>query len=535
MVETTRANPGLFRRLWRSVGSDRVKLQRFSLNAYGKLPIYKDFISTGLTDPAAREFKTWLDRAFSHRWSVDENYRDVEIAPHSFLFRLPDGKGFVAGSLWGSSDEGGLRRFPFTLFLSFPAGQAAADPLTAVEYLSLLEARARDLREQYGSGASLASFHQTYRGASLDCPLKTRDQIRREIHESDPGVLLSTFAESILGADGASAWPSLLEELSRASSDGAGAIRLPLGGALPRHRELEFWLLWIAQQDRTRRRPPCGILYPSGAILGRTAIFFRELKAEDIFLLHSARVEGTDVFELPTLAAPSAEPAPEPAASEASALAAVESSESEKPRIEAAVAAAELEPSSVTQPEADPEPLVPESAALDTPFLEAEAPASEEAASGLVAEPLLIDAEGRPRLTQAPFRPSSESPIPAEVDASLRAPEAATAAAEGVSATPAAEPPTETEAVPSPAADMESPIPAEVASLRPPEAATAAVEEASAPPAAEPPTDTEVVPFPAENVSEVTTSSPPSVSGVAASASAAPTGWDRPLFAILEA
>src|SRR5215813_9661547 len=215
MVETTRDTPGLFRRLWRSVGSERVKLQRFGLNAYGKLPIYKDFISTGLTDPAAREFRAWLDRGFSHRWSVDDNYRDVAIEPHSFLFRLPDGKGFVAGSLWGSTDEGGLRRFPFTLFLSFPAGQSAADPLTAVEYLSLVEARARDLREQYGAGGSLASLYQTYRGASLDCPLKTPDQIRREIQESAPETPLSTFAESIFGVSGASAWPSLLDEITR--------------------------------------------------------------------------------------------------------------------------------------------------------------------------------------------------------------------------------------------------------------------------------------------------------------------------------
>src|SRR5262249_29762772 len=219
---------------------------------------------TGLTDPAAREFRTWLDRGFSHRWSVDENYRDVNIEPHSFLFRLPDGKGCVAGSLWGSTDEGGLRRFPFTLFLSFPAGQAAADPLAAVEYLALVEARARDIREKFGAGGSLASLYQTYRGASLGCPLKTRDQIPREVQASDAEIPLSTFAQSILGPPAATAWPALLEQVSGPSSERVGAIRLPLGGALPRVRELEFWLLWIARQERTKRRPFCGVLYPNG-------------------------------------------------------------------------------------------------------------------------------------------------------------------------------------------------------------------------------------------------------------------------------
>src|SRR5262245_1332620 len=178
MSDSSHERPGLFQRLWR--GSDKVKTVRYPLNAYGKLPIYKDFISTGLTDVPAREFRSWLDKGFSHRWSVDENYRQTEIPSHSFLFRLPDGKGCVAGSLWGSSDQGGLRKFPFTLFVSFPSGQTASDPVTALEYLSPLERRCRELRDQFGPGASLASLYQAYRGAQFDCPLKSRELILKE-------------------------------------------------------------------------------------------------------------------------------------------------------------------------------------------------------------------------------------------------------------------------------------------------------------------------------------------------------------------
>src|SRR5215470_3109326 len=117
--------PGLFRRLLGGDKSEKVRTARYPLQAYGKLPIYKDFISVGLTDPAAREFRQWIDRGYSYRWAENEAYRETIIPSHGFLLRLPDSRACVAGVLWGSSDEGGLRTFPFAVFLSFPTGQPA--------------------------------------------------------------------------------------------------------------------------------------------------------------------------------------------------------------------------------------------------------------------------------------------------------------------------------------------------------------------------------------------------------------------------
>src|SRR5450755_3035283 len=153
---------GLLRRLWGG-GPEKTKTARLAVSAYGKLPIYKDFISSGMTDAPAREFWGWLDKGFSHRWSTDEACQNVDVPPHSFLLRMPDCKGYVAGSLWGSSDEGGLRKFPFALFFSFPKDHPASDPVAAVEYLGELERRASELRFLFGPGASLSSFYQSYR------------------------------------------------------------------------------------------------------------------------------------------------------------------------------------------------------------------------------------------------------------------------------------------------------------------------------------------------------------------------------------
>lgn len=505
MSDSTPANPGLFRRLW--AGSEKVRTARYGLNAYGKLPIYKDFISTGLTEPAAREFRNWLDRGFSHRWSVDDRYRHAEIASHSFLFRLPDGKGCVAGSLWGSSDEGGLRRFPFTLFVSFPPGQAAADPLTAVEYLSLLDTRCQDLRDRFGPGASLASLYQAYRGAQFDCPLKSRTQIEREARSGGSSVALSEFAEAVLGAASASDWPGYVEEVAGAfasASDAAGAVRIPLGGALPRAREVEFWLLWMARHGRKGKAPVCGLLYPSGSGPGRATLFFRDLRPDDFFLLHPARTEGMDVRELPGLVAvtnAAEEVSPPAIAIQVKAAAvALQPEAKQAPIAEAPVApeaVAPVDTSSVAAQEAAIEEVAasPGSASaagaiLEAPFAEAETPAPGEAPGQPQTEPPLLDTGGRPRLTQAPFELAALADT-----APSEAPEL-----------PPAEPASEPVHTAAPELEAQAPSVVLPAIEMPPE-------DAPAPPAVAP------VESPVPVAVMVT----------------APSGWDRPVFELLDA
>ncbi|HXM80205.1 MAG TPA: TagF domain-containing protein, partial [Thermoanaerobaculia bacterium] len=316
--------PGLLRRLWGG-GPEKTKTFRLSVNAYGKLPIYKDFISSGLTEPAAREFRAWLDKGFSHRWATDDGCRESEIPPYNFLVRLPDSRGCAAGSLWGSSDEGGLRKFPFALFLSFPGAHGAADPIAAVEYLGDLERRASELRFLFGPGASLSSFYQAYRGAELDVPVRSREQVAREFRSELAGFSIGDFAESILGSRAPRAWPQLLAATAAASERG-GALRLPLGGRLPRAREVEFWLLWLERQDAKRRRPVTGVFYPHGHNPGRAVFFFRDVVPDDFLLFHPTRTDLPQIYEaLAHVPATTEAPVPPPRRSEGARPAGAES------------------------------------------------------------------------------------------------------------------------------------------------------------------------------------------------------------------
>jgi len=296
MNEPPPSRPGLFSRfregLRGSAATEKpARIFRFPLPAYGKLPVYKDFIATGLTEPGAREFRSWLDRGFSRRWSVDEEYRSTIIPSHSFLFRLPESKTCVAGTLWGSSDEGGLRKFPFAVFVSFPPGHAAAEPLAALLYLPVLESRAREIRDLFGSAGSLTSFYAKYRGAEVDCPVKPRERLLFEAKEELGAFRISELGESVMGPEAQDLWPGFVTEMERAAAHGleggAGVLRLPIGDGITPARQLKFWMLWLERSAPKRGNSVLGLLYAN--VSGRAAFFFRDLQSEDILLLHPTK------------------------------------------------------------------------------------------------------------------------------------------------------------------------------------------------------------------------------------------------------
>jgi type VI secretion system ImpM family protein len=320
MEDTSPHRPGLFSRLRdglrgaRRPGGEPVRTVRVALNAYGKLPIYKDFISVGLTDPGAREFRTWLDRGFSHRWSADDGYRETEIPRHLFLLRLPESGVLAAGSLWGSRDEGGLRRFPFTLFATLPEGHRAADPLTATESLEAMGRQADAVDRDFGPGGALATFYQAYRGAELEVPVKPSERIRREARADLERLTVSALAGALFGPEAPARWPALLSGLDAfagaSRGEGARAARVPLSGTLPRSRELQFWLLRMARVGAGRN--VTGLLYPAGSGAARATVFLRDLRPEDFLLLHPGRSDYPYAEDLGSVAgaAPSGAAAP---------------------------------------------------------------------------------------------------------------------------------------------------------------------------------------------------------------------------------
>ena len=286
------------------------KLETYALHLYGKLPIYKDFISSGFTEEGSKDFRDWLGNGFSRRWSLLEEYKGTEIPLHTFLLPLPGGKRSVAGVLWGSHDEGGLRQFPFTLFAVVPQGRPVADPFVALSYLEVFEERAAYIRRNFRHGRTVSSFYESFRGARIEVPVKRPARIAEGVEKEAKGVTLGDFAESLLGPAAPAEWARFVSRVrsSCANSGGAGAVRIPLGNLLPAELQVQIWLSWLSREGVLEEGAPVGSLVCRTGGRSRAVLFFRDLRPEDFLLLHP---EATDYeFVEETAAAPGAEGEP---------------------------------------------------------------------------------------------------------------------------------------------------------------------------------------------------------------------------------
>ncbi len=308
------------------------RLETYALHLYGKLPIYKDFISSGLTEEGSKDFRDWLGNGFSRRWSLLEEYKGSEIPLHTFLLPLPGGKRSVAGALWGSHDEGGLRQFPFTLFSVIPQGKPAADPLVALSFLEVFGERAAYIRRNFGQGRTVASFYEAFRGARIEIPVKRLGKIAEGVDKEAKGVTLGDFAESLYGPAAPVEWPKLLARMKKACGhapgDGAGAVRIPLGNLLPAELQVQVWLTWLEAEGVLGDRAPSGTLVCRSGGRSRAVLLFRDLRPEDFLLLHPERTDyefveetspvlpGTGAAEPGGAAPPDGAPAPAPEGAE---------------------------------------------------------------------------------------------------------------------------------------------------------------------------------------------------------------------------
>ena len=277
------------------------KLETYALHLYGKLPIYKDFISSGFTEEGSKDLRDWLGNGFSRRWSVLDEYKGSEIPLHTFLFALPGGKRSVAGALWGSHDEGGLRQFPFMLFSVVPQGRPAADPLVALSFLEVFEERAAYIRRSFLQGRTVASFYESFRGARIEVPVKRLGKIVEGVEKEAKSFTVGDFAESLLGAAAPAEWPRFLARVKAACGhspgEGAGAVRLPLGNLLPAELQVQLWLTWLEGEGVLAGRGPSGTLVCRSGGHSRAVLLFRDLRPEDFLLLHPERTDYEFVEE----------------------------------------------------------------------------------------------------------------------------------------------------------------------------------------------------------------------------------------------
>lgn len=296
--------PDFLSRFRRQSADDPPTTESWPLFAFGKLPVYKDFISAGLTDDVSREFRDWLSNGFSRHWSTRDDFRSAEIPLHAFLIRLPESRKMAAGAIWGSTDQGGLRKFPFALFTILPAGKPAASVLTALDYLSVFESRAREIRRKYDGGGTLAAVYQELRGARIEIPVRPQKQIRARLADALARKRVGPLATALFDSDAETQWAALLSGLDAAArrpTAGAAAFRLPLADGTPPLDQLKLWTVRLLQSSPSGA-VPAGVLYRTSGAAPRGVLFFRDARAEDILLLHPEAIPTDFVEEIPATA-----------------------------------------------------------------------------------------------------------------------------------------------------------------------------------------------------------------------------------------
>ncbi|MCK5375509.1 MAG: DUF2094 domain-containing protein [Acidobacteria bacterium] len=285
-----RARTGLFQRLRQRIGGP--KTVELPVSCYGKLPIYKDFLRDKLAGKDAQAFKRWLDRGISHYWEESDAYRGETIYPHAFLLRFPGTGKYVVGYLWGSHDQGQLRFFPFSAFVSLPAGREAFPSHAVLGALdSIIEAGGRWRQETAGM-SSLEEFVRWSRDLSLQVTFKPEQEITSEILIRAQELTVGEFASSLWIEDADLEWSALMSYLDRhddavKSRPHAAemAARFPSSGRLPLVLQAQYWTLILERFDNRRERP-FQILIPIYEERAGITILLRNLRPDDVFALH---------------------------------------------------------------------------------------------------------------------------------------------------------------------------------------------------------------------------------------------------------
>ncbi len=251
------------------------------VSAYGKLPIYKDFLRHGLAGAEAQALKKWLDRGISKYWAANEAYRDSEIRPHAFLLGFPATGRQVLGYLWGSHDQGGLRRFPFVLFVSLPASSAAA----GLDALGQVAEQGAALRGKLATLPDLDAFRPLIRTATLTLTLRSDREVRERLAAAEAPTV-GELGASFFGTEAETRWPALLAHLRRRrDSEVAVNARLPSSDAVPAARLVVLWCL-LLEGARKSSRTPLQVLFATEEPDAGITLLHRDLRSDDIFALH---------------------------------------------------------------------------------------------------------------------------------------------------------------------------------------------------------------------------------------------------------
>ena len=90
---------------------------KYRAHCFGKLPIYKDYVTFECTGTAGASFRKWMEAGFGR---MGESVKGFPEGSYRMVYAREGMKETVLAVLRDSADYENLRRFPFALFVTLP-------------------------------------------------------------------------------------------------------------------------------------------------------------------------------------------------------------------------------------------------------------------------------------------------------------------------------------------------------------------------------------------------------------------------------
>lgn len=252
-----------------------------SLQLYGKLPLAKDYLRIGAGDGAGRSLRDWLDSSFSGAAGSE-----APSLPFAMRYLLDASSGSLMGCLWPSSDSGGLRPFPFSIFLERKRKAVLGDLETGLALSSSLWRKLDATHLAHCSVSDGQSYLEAMRAQTLDM---------ESIEPARPQPLdFDAWLAALFGSEGRAGLERLFSglRLLRPSTP-RGPLRLPLVGNMPQVPQVVAWWKVVVQIGLAEDSQLPTLFFPDRAQNGKEpswVLFFpRSLQPGDVRWLSSAR------------------------------------------------------------------------------------------------------------------------------------------------------------------------------------------------------------------------------------------------------
>lgn len=199
------------------------------LEAYGKLPLAKDYLRVGCAEGAPALWRKWLDAAYSGgAGGVFPALGGPLCLATGSVWGEP-----LVGLLWPSSDAGGLRKFPLTFLVERRAKPARVDAAAGFPLARAVWRELAALKRTSETRPDGAAFLGAIRGRELD--LNTLAPAQGERFD------FGSFEAALAPLDGG--LDALLRRLAELRRSGPRALlRLPLATNLDFVEQAHGWL-----------------------------------------------------------------------------------------------------------------------------------------------------------------------------------------------------------------------------------------------------------------------------------------------------